>query len=133
MCSVKSKDVKLKSYFFVLLAVLPFFFLFGCQDITDPNIQEEIKYLSITNSEVLKYQTGISGDEESVVITKQPQNFVISTIVRDSTTNWEAVYQYKPEGTFQGTDYVELKLGTGLGRTNAAQNITLIKLNITVN
>lgn len=117
-------------YFFTIFLLL---FLTGCQNTTDPNIQEETKHVSITSSEVFNYQTGISGDEESAIITKQPNNYSVSTVVRDSTTNWEAVYRYKPERSFQGTEFVELKIGTGSDGQSEPKDITLVKLNITVN
>jgi hypothetical protein len=117
----------------VLISIGLLVFSFGCQNTTDPNIKEEIKNVSVSNTEVFEYQTGISGDEELATIEKHPKNYEISTIVRDSTTNWEAVYQYKPESGFQGTDYVELKLGTGSNGASPNKNITVIKLNITVN
>jgi len=119
----------------VFIAIALLLFSFSCRTTTDPNIEEEIKNFSISSSEVFEYQTGISGDEESAAIVKQPKNYKISTIVRDSTTNWEAVYHYKPEHEFQGTDYVELKLGTGYdgASPNTNINIKVIKLNITVN
>lgn len=118
---------------FVFIALVPLLFSFGCQNIIDPNIEEEIKNVSISSSEVFEYQTGITGDEEVAIIAQQPKYYETSTIVRDSTTGWEAVYQYKAENGFQGTVYAELKLGTGSDGASPNKNITLIKLNITVN
>lgn len=118
---------------FIFIVIVFLLFSFGCQNTTDPNIKEEIENVSVSSSEVFEYKTGISGDEEIATIEEQPKNYEVSTIVRDSTTNWEAVYQYKPESGFQGTDYVELKLGTGSDGASSNNNIKLIKLNITVN
>ncbi len=111
---------------------LLFLGLSSCQNATGPNIQKEIKHVSVTSSEVFNFQTGISGDEELAEIIQQPKNYSISSIVRDSTTNWEAVYRYKPESTFQGTVYVELKLGKGYNGQSEPRDIKLIKLNISV-
>lgn len=108
-------------------------FTFSCQSTTDPHAEEEIEKGSINNSELFAYQTGISGDEELATITKQPEHSETSKIVRDSTTNWEAVYKYKPKSGFQGTDHVELKLGTGSDGANQNTDIRFIKIEITVN
>jgi hypothetical protein len=117
----------------VLISLILLMFLFGCRNTTDPNIQEESINVSISSSEVFTYATGISGDEEVAKITRQAKNYEISTIVRDSTTNWEAVYQYKADRAFQGTEHVELKLGTGSDGQSPNNDITLIDLQITVN
>lgn len=123
----------MKNYSVVAITIVLLVMLSGCQHTTDPNITEEIHNASISSGELWEYQTGISGDEEGATIVQQPQNYEISAIVRDSTTNWEAVYQYKPEPDFTGTDYVELKLSTGSDGASPNNSSTLVKLNITVN
>ncbi|WP_138429062.1 hypothetical protein [Fodinibius saliphilus] len=123
----------MKKVNFVLIAIFLLASSFGCQNSTDPNIEEEIKNVSVSSSEVFEFKTGVSGDEEVVTIEEQPKNYEVSTIVRDSTTNWEAVYQYQSESGFQGSDYAEIKIGTGSDGASPNENITLIKLNITVN
>lgn len=123
----------MKYFSFVSITIVLLLILSGCQNSTDPNVKEETQNVSIKSGEVFNYQTGISGDEEIATIAQQPKNYEVSTIVRDSTTNWEAVYQYKPEDGFQGTNHVELKLGTTSDGSSPNKNITLVTLNITVN
>lgn len=117
------------------LAFIPvlLFFTLSCESSTGPTVEEETEKVSINHSELFEYQTGISGDEELATITQQPDHHEISEIVRDSTTNWEAVYKYKPENEFQGTDHVILKLGTGSDGASQHTNIRFIKIEITVN
>ena len=117
----------------ILLAPILLFLASGCQTATDPTTEEAIKEVTVSSSEVFEYPTGISGDEETATIEQQPQNHEISTIVRDSTTNWEAVYRYKANGEFQGTDYAEINVATGSDGESPNNNIRLIKLTITVN
>ena len=116
----------------VLIASILLFLATGCQTTTDPATKEEIKEVTISSSEVFEYPTGISGDEETATIEQQPKNHEISRIVRDSTTNWEAVYQYKAKNEFRGTDYAEINIATGSDGESPNKNITLIKLTITV-
>lgn len=119
--------------FNVLFIVGILLFTAGCRDITGSTINKVIEKVSISSSAVFKYQTGISGDEEMAAIIQQPEHYEISTIVRDSTTNWKAVYKYKPESGFKGTDYVQIKLGTGLDGASPNTNFEIIKIEITVN
>lgn len=122
----------MKNFNVVFISLVLLLFSISCQNATDPNIQEETVNASINSGEVFQYQTGISDDEDGVSIVKQPNNYELSTIVRDSTTNWEAVYQYKAQNGFQGIDHVELKLSTGSNGASASKDVTLINLNITV-
>ena len=48
--------------------------------------------MELKQSEAYEYKTGISGDEEGILIKKQAQYYQVSEIIRDSTTNWEAMY-----------------------------------------
>lgn len=122
----------MKLFHISFLSVL-LLFTFSCQNTTDPNVEEGTEKVSIDNSELFEYQTGISGDEELATIIKQPEHSETSKIIRDSTTSWEAVYKYRPKSGFQGTDHVELKLGTGSDGANQKSNIRFIKIEITVN
>lgn len=104
----------------------------SCLNTTTPSIEEELKTVSISSSETFEYPTGISGDEESATIAKHPNHYDTSKIVRDSSTNWEAVYKYKPISNFKGTDNVELKLGTGSDGASDHTNIKLVKIEIMI-
>jgi hypothetical protein len=122
----------MKKFNLGFIPIILLLFSFGCQNTTDPNVTEETKQVSINGSEIYQYQTGISGDEEVATIVQQSKNYETSTIVRDATTDWEAVYHYKPKSGFQGTDYVEVKLVTGSDGSTSDRNIKLINLEITV-
>lgn len=102
----------------------------GCNHATEPKVDREIKKVSINSSEVFEYQTGMSGDEESVTITEQPDHYKTSKIVRDSTTDWEAVYKYQSESGFKGTTHVEIKLASG---SDANTTLQILEIEITVN
>jgi len=108
-------------------------FVFGCQNATDSNINKRIESVTLDESEVFEYKTAISGDEELAIITQQPHHYEISKIVRDSTTEWEAIYRYKPERRFQGTDQVTIKLGTGSDGSGSNTNFKLLIIEFTVN
>lgn len=85
--------------------------LFGCNT-TDSNTTRKFEQVTISSSETYDYRTGISGDEEGAQITRQPNHYEISDIIRNETTNFEVIYRYKPATGFTGTDRVELKLST---------------------
>lgn len=119
-------------YFFAISLVL-LLLLSTCQNTTDPNITEETHNVSIDSGEVFEYQTGISGDEEAAEIVQHPKRYKTSTIVRDSTTSWEAVYTFEPEIGFQGTGLVTLKLSTNSDGAGPNTKVNLVTLNITVN
>lgn len=121
--------MKLFNFAFVSLLLL---ITLSCENTTGPDIDEETIEVTIDNAEVYSYQTGIWGDEELATITRHPDHYKTSTIVRNSTTRWEAVYRYKPETGFKGTDRVELKLGTGSNGESPHTNYRLIKIAITV-
>ena len=122
----------MKSFTLTFVTAL-LFFTFSCKNTTDSNTIEKVETVSINNSEIFEYKTGISGDEELAKITMQPNHYEISTIVRDSTTNWEAVYRYKSESGFEGTDQAEIKLGTGSDGASPNTNFELIRFEFTVN
>lgn len=107
-------------------------FSFGCRDITGSQSIDEVIKASISSSEVFEYRTGMGGDEEGAVIIKQPEQYKVSTIVRDSTTNFEPVYRYIPERGFQGVSQVGIRLQrTIIGETSRTET-DLIRLEISV-
>ncbi|MCF8338554.1 MAG: hypothetical protein K9I74_11305 [Bacteroidales bacterium] len=73
----------------------------------------------------------ISGDEEGASIQTQAQHFQTSTIVRDSSTNWSAVYYYKPDSGYVGEDYVAIETCTGGNGVNCS-NIDVISINFNI-
>lgn len=118
---------------FILFSItMTLLFLFGCKSTTDSNIHKKTEHISIMSSEIFEYRTGIGGDEELAAVTMHPDYYEISTIVRDSTTNFEAVYRYKPEHGFAGTDWAEVKLGTGWDGVGSDMNYEVIRFEFTV-
>jgi len=77
--------------------------------------------LDVTISNSQTYTTDVFvGDEESVVIFLQADNFLQSEIEMNASTNWAHRYSYKPLGQFIGTDEVSLLIATG--STGASPN-----------
>lgn len=104
----------------------------GCQSTSDTGYSE-VKKVTISNSEVFEYRTGISGDEEGASIAQQPEHSELSEIVRNSDTQWEAVYKYKANEGFEGIDQVELKLSSGSDGATPNTHVDLVKIEFTVN
>ena len=75
--------------------------------------RDNIISVELNQTEIYKYKTGISGDEEGVLIKKQAQHYEVSEIVRDSTTNWEAVYRYQAKKDYVGDDEMEIETSRG--------------------
>jgi hypothetical protein len=104
----------------------------SCDSTTDSSIEEGTITVSIKNSETYKYRTGISGDEEGASIILQAENSVISEIVRNAETNWEAVYTYRAKPFFSGTDLVEIELSTGSDGASPPTSSKIVRLRIHV-
>ncbi len=51
----------------------------------------------------------IEGDEDGAFIISQAQNFEISEIIRNASTNWMAIYRYKPQLNFTGVDSIKIE------------------------
>lgn len=119
--------------FKIVLLFTVLFLTFSCTSSIDGNIDLKTEKVTISSSEVFEYRTGLSGDEEEATITQQPDHYEISKVIRDSTTNWESVYRYKPESGFEGTDQVKIKLEAGSDGASPNTDITLITIEITVN
>lgn len=87
--------------------------------------------VTISNSRIFHYDFGACGDEEGAYIITQGTHFEISEIVRDSTTAFCPVFEYKPAAGFTGTDIVEVETNTG---SNGAGNgrINTIQFNFTI-
>lgn len=52
----------------------------------------------------------ILGDEEGATIKVQPENYEISELIRDESTNMNVEYHYKPKINFVGKDYVVIEV-----------------------
>ncbi|MCP4604129.1 MAG: hypothetical protein GY847_27010 [Proteobacteria bacterium] len=86
----------------------------------------------IKNTGIYEYRTGISGDEEGATITKQAQNYEISELVRDASTQFEIVYRYKPKEKFVGFEEVNIRTEQGSDGASPSDVFTTITLRITV-
>jgi hypothetical protein len=115
----------------IIFGLLTYFFLVQCTGTSEPGAENQL--VSINDSEVFEYRTGIGGDEEGASIKVQAKNYQISKIIRNSETNWEAVYMYKPKAGFKGIDYVELELSTGSDGASPLTNIDVIKIKFQIN
>ena len=104
----------------------------SCDSTTDSSIEEGVITVSIENSETYRYRTGISGDEEGASIILQAENSEISEIVRNAETEWEAVYIYRAQPSFRGTDHVEIELNTGSDGASPPTSSKIVKLKIHV-
>jgi len=85
----------------------------------------------IKNSEDYNYDLNISGDEEGAVIKVQAKHFQISELIRNSSTNWNVVYQYQPEANYVGADYIEIEACTG-GQGVNCTNTEIVRINFTI-
>ncbi len=113
------------SLFLVIISI------FGSCDKDEAAISTDNINVTITNSEVYKHDFMISGDEEGAIIKTQAQNFQKSELIRDSSTNWSVVYEYKPLSNYAGTDYVEIETCTG-GEGVGCSNIEIVRINFTI-
>ena len=75
--------------------------------------QDNLISVELKQLETYEYKTGISGDEEGVLIRKQAQHYEVSEIIRDSTTNWEAMYRYQAAKNYVGNDEVKIETSRG--------------------
>lgn len=86
--------------------------LASCED-DSPQTVDKTLDIQLSKNQGYEYDTKISGDEEGVSISMQATHFSISEIVRNKSTNYVAVYKYKPALDFVGSDKVEIKISTG--------------------
>ena len=119
--------------FGLVLLVVCFFLGTACNSSTDPEIERESLTVTIKNSEIYTYNTGIGGDEEGATISRQANHFEVSDIIRNADTMWQAVYTYKAKSGFSGVDYVELKLSRGSDGASPPTDIEIIKIEFIIN
>ncbi len=105
-------------------------FLSNCKKEETESFVNEIN-VTIKNSDNYELDFMISGDEEGAIIKTQASNMEISELVRDSSTNWNVVYHYKPLAHYIGTDYVEIETCTG-GSSTGCSNIETVRINFTI-
>lgn len=74
------------------------------------------------------YHTNISGDEEGALIYRQAKKFKTSEILRDSSTNFEAIYRYEPATNFAGFDTVQLQLLRGSDGASSSNDMEFVNI-----
>jgi hypothetical protein len=120
--------MKVQTFLIILMTIIT---IWSCDQDNDLNA-ENLTAVELKNSDVYEYEIGISGDEEGALISKQAEHYEVSEIVRDSSTQWEAVYRYKPQENYAGNDYVEIETHRGSDGASPSTDIELIKIEFTV-
>lgn len=115
---------------FLIISIGAFTF-WSCEQNND-QIDENIIAVKLSHFETYEYNTGISGDEEGAFISKQAEHYEVSKIVRDSTTQWWAVYKYKPLANYVGNDKVEIETQRGSDGASPSTEIKQIKIKFTI-
>lgn len=115
-----------------LLLLSTAFFSINCSKNAVDNLSNDSSNIYLKNTEIYEYPLGISGDEERVVIKKQPLHYKISEVVRNKDTNWEAVYIYRPMENYTGHDNVEIELRTGSDGASPPTQISVVKLDFLI-
>ena len=96
------------------------------------SIKKDTIQVTIKNTDTYSYSTGKGGEEEGAQIKRQANNFEISEIRRDQSTNFVAVYYYKPKPNFTGKDYIEIETYQGSDGASPSTYINTVKILINV-
>ena len=108
-----------------VIAFFVFFLALGCDSIDNGMI-------SLDGGEEFSFDLNVSGDEEGARIILQAKHYYRSEIVRDSSTDWRAIYFYVPAMNFSGVDYVEIETCNG-GKGILCDEINIIEFEFSVN
>jgi hypothetical protein len=103
----------------------------SCEDSSEITYKDSMD-VQLSKNQSYEYNTLIGGDEEGASISIQALHFEISEIVRDSTTNYMAIYRYKPAVDYVGKDSVEIKISTGSDGASPPTHIEYITINFTI-
>jgi hypothetical protein len=120
--------VKLK---LILASMLIIASCISCEDSSEITDKDSMD-VQLSKNQSYEYNTLIGGDEEGASISIQAKHFDISEIVRDSSTNYMAIYRYKPALDYVGTDRVEIKTSTGSDGASPPTHIEYITINFTI-
>jgi hypothetical protein len=120
--------VKLK---LILASMLIIASCISCEDSSIITDEDSID-IQLSMNQNYEYNTLIGGDEEGASISIQAKHFEMSEILRDSTTNYMAIYRYKPALDYVGTDRVEIKTSTGSDGASPPTHIEYITINFTI-
>jgi hypothetical protein len=109
-----------------LALILLTFFLAQCskEDSTKQNgpveLTNDLVYIDLSNTQELLIDLEVSGDEEGAQIILPPAHSLNSELLRNSSTEWRAIYRYTPDPTYLGADSVFIERcrgGQGVGCT----------------
>lgn len=84
------------------------------------------------NTDTYRHDFQISGDEEGAMIKTQALYFQASELIRDASTNWSVVYEYKPLANYIGMDLIEIETCTG-GQGLSCSNTGITRISFTIN
>jgi hypothetical protein len=79
----------------------------------------------VRNFQTYEYATGVTGTKDVAKIITQALNFKKSEIVKDATTNGEAIYYYEARQGFEGNETIEIE-------TTESSKKTIVKISLTV-
>lgn len=104
----------MKDLFHTLALILLTFFLAQCskEDSTKQNgpvelmCPNDLLYIDLSNTQELLLDLEVSGDEEGAQIILPPAHALNSELLRNSSTEWRAIYRYAPDPTYLGADSV---------------------------
>ena len=80
----------------------------------------DLLYIDLSNTQELLLDLEVSGDEEGAKIILPPAHALKSDLLRNSSTEWRAIYRYTPDPTYLGADSVFIERcrgGQGVGCT----------------
>jgi hypothetical protein len=111
----------------ISLLLIALFQLTSCSD----EVSSETINVELNSTETYKYSI-VSGDEEGAAIISQAKHFEVSEVIRNSETNFAAVYTYKPKTNYVGNDSVELQIKKGSDGASEPTEIKTIKINFII-
>jgi hypothetical protein len=116
---------------YLLISIFSLIIFFNCNS-KDEMQSPEIEYFdfdsSINTNQLIKLSLGSFSSEGSTEITKQAEHYEISEITYEEMG---LVYNYKPNSSFIGTEYVEITKSSSIGDNNINQK-TIFRINIRV-
>ena len=80
----------------------------------------DLLYIDLSNTQELLLDLEVSGDEEGAQIILPPAHALDSELLRNSSTEWRAIYRYTPDPTYLSADSVFIERcrgGQGVGCT----------------
>ncbi|MDX1637709.1 MAG: hypothetical protein R3281_07055 [Balneolaceae bacterium] len=80
--------------------------------------------------ELFEYDLGFFGDEEAARITVEPEHAALSELDRSDPS--KIIYRYRPDPTYTGTDYVELRSERGSDGASPNTDITISRIRFSI-